>query len=101
MKRDTYKVLTERYQAINESYGYNGPQDVTWSKYDNKTQQKIPLATVTFVDGEPKGYEYLGMANSGINIPDANDWLEWSSRMHDHHYLSPSLKVWYSVDSSG
>ena len=98
--RNQYKLLAEKYQQVNESWGWNGPENITWSRYNDVTKQKEPVATVVFDKGAPKDYKNLGWANSGIAIPKANDWLDWSTGMHTTHYLSPSLKVYYSVDSS-
>ena len=75
---------------------YSTPEkDITWTYPSGKK------VTVSFSQGEPTGYEYLGYLNSGIKVPDATDWLEYPVRMHLDYYLSPSLKVWYAVDSSG
>ena len=97
MKRNTYNVLTEKYDLISKPY------EVTFTKFDYEARKAIPFATVTFVNGAPKDYEFLGHVHDGIKVPKANDWMEWKgpSMYSDRHYLSPSLKVWYSVDSSG
>ena len=95
MKHNTYKVLAQAYSLVNENFGYFEPVDVTWTYPDGKK------VTISFDKGTPVGYEFLGYANSGIDIPDADDWLEWSTGMHTSHSLSPSKKVYYSVDSSG
>lgn len=100
MKRDTYRVLFEKYQSINENWGWSGPEEVTWTRYNDATKQKEKVATVIFDKGRPQGYEFLGYGNSGIEIPKANDWLVWGSG-NTEHYLSPSLKVWYTIDTSG
>ena len=50
---------------------------------------------------QPIGYEYLGLANFGQEIPKSNDWVEFASSSNKEHYLSPKLKMWYSTDSSG
>ena len=81
-------------ENVLESYA-SGQTEVTWTYPGGK---KI---VVDFVKGEPVGYTYLGYLNSGIKVPPADDWLDWSEKMHLDHSLSPSLKVWYSVDSSG
>ena len=53
--------------------------------------------------GNPIGYKSLGMANSGIQIPKSEDWKRFyvSGNGNTEKFLSPKLKVWYEVDSSG
>lgn len=50
---------------------------------------------------QPIGYKYLGLANFGQTLPDSDDWVMFASTSNKEHYLSPKLKMWYSVDSSG
>lgn len=52
--------------------------------------------------GNPAGMKNLGYLNSGIQLPKADDWRRFfvSSAGNLEKYFSPSLKVWYSVDSS-
>lgn len=50
--------------------------------------------------GSPIGYRYLGTLNSGIDLPDTDDWREFETRGFIHKSLSPKFKVWYDVDSS-
>jgi hypothetical protein len=97
-----YYAIAEQYSFVTEKWGFNGPQEVIW-KYPNG--EKVP---VTFVKGVPQGYKHLGGIGGlygGANfdtsiIDETKDWLEWSTGMHTHHYLSPSLKVWYTKDTS-
>lgn len=51
----------------------------------------------------PEGFKYLGALNSGIQLPKATDWTRFyvSSSGNYEKFMSPSLKVWYDVDSSG
>ena len=53
--------------------------------------------------GNPVGYKSLGMQNSGVKIPDTDDWRRFyvSRDGNTEKLLSPKLKVWYEVDSSG
>jgi hypothetical protein len=55
------------------------------------------------ITGKPIGYKFLGYANSGITIPKADDWRRFyvSSDGNTERLLSPKLKVWYEIDSSG
>jgi len=52
--------------------------------------------------GRPIDMKNLGYLNSGIQLPKADDWRRFfvSSTGNLEKYFSPSLKVWYSVDSS-
>jgi hypothetical protein len=52
--------------------------------------------------GNPVGYEALGYTNSGITVPDSDDWRRFYENPRGHEkYLSAKLKKWYEVDSSG
>lgn len=52
---------------------------------------------------EPIGYKYLGTANSGVKFPETDDWRRFyvSSSGNTEKFLSPKLKGWYDLDSSG
>jgi len=52
--------------------------------------------------GNPVGYKALGYTNSGITIPKSDDWRRFYDNPRGHEkFLSPKLKQWYEVDSSG
>ncbi len=73
---------------------------------DDKVRQTLKWQDGVKVDlniyGAPVGYKYLGWLNSGIELPETDDWREFYSTSRGHHKtLSPKLKVWYEVDSSG
>lgn len=52
---------------------------------------------------DPVGYKALGWQNSGITIPKTEDWRRFyvSRSGNEEKFVSPKLKVWYGVDSSG
>ena len=85
------KLIAEKYQSVNES---NIHKTLKW-----EDGVELPFDSV----GDPIGYEYLGFANSGIKIPGASDWRRFfvSRSGNMEKIFSPSLKMYYEVDSSG
>jgi hypothetical protein len=74
--------------------------DVASSK---KLSWKDGVSVNVDVKGDPIGYKSLGSLNSGIKLPNTQDWRRFfvSPDGNKEKYLSPKLKVWYDVDSSG
>ena len=85
------RLIAEKYQAVNES---NARNTLKW-----EDGVELSLDDV----GNPIGYKDIGVANSGISIPKAGDWRCFSvSRSgNTEKFFSPSLKIYYEVDSSG
>lgn len=91
------------YSAGNNEYVHWSPS--TKKAFKSKVAHMMVWSDGVRVDmddrGNPIGYKYLGWLNSGIKVPEAKDWREfyYTNRGHGKS-LSPSLKVWYEVDSS-
>jgi hypothetical protein len=85
---------SELKQLIREVIGEIPAQKLKW-----KDGVEISLD----VSGKPVGMKYLGMLNSGITLPESDDWRRFfvSGNGNSEKFFSPKLKVWYDVDSSG
>jgi hypothetical protein len=65
----------------------------TWS-----TAKGVVIASITFQDGIPQGYTYLGVFTEGIKVPSTNDWLALNLGKGITRSFSPALLVYFDSD---
>ena len=113
-KRDGNKQVTEMWAAWeNKSKqecapcGCDDPTDDHLGESNEKAHSSLKWKDGVEVGldsaGKPIGYKSLGYANSpSFKLPEAKDWRRFKETARGYEaYLSPSLKAWYEVDSSG
>jgi hypothetical protein len=113
-KRDGNKQVTEMWMAWEKKSkqecapcGCGDPTDdhlgETTEKAASTLKWKDGVEVGLDATGKPIGYKALGYANSpAFKKPEAKDWRRFKETARGYEaYLSPSLKAWYEVDSSG